>query len=82
MCINFVYLSNFIVFCNSCPVNMNNDYFKLNCCSLKRKSTSMAKRQSFMLEEKPLSKRTLKTVQSKLPSKCCPVHIKVLENCS
>lgn len=82
MCINFVYLSNFIACCNSCPVIMDNDYFKLNRCSLKRKSTSMAKRQSFVLEEKPLSKRTLKTVQSKLPSKCFPAHIKVLENCS
>lgn len=44
-------------------------------CSLKRKSTAMAKRQSFILEAKPLRLKKPKTDQSNLPSKQCNVHV-------
>lgn len=50
----------------ACVIVIIGVVFVLFVIRLKRKSTSMAKRQSFMLEEKPFSKGTLKTEQSKL----------------
>lgn len=49
-----------------------------NLSSLKRKSTTIAKRQSFMLETKPLALKKPKTVLSDVSSKRLHAHVNVV----
>lgn len=55
-------------------------FLLFNLCSLKQQSTKMTKRQSFMMEAKPIDTKKTKKELSNLQSKQTNVHNKLFES--